>query len=433
MASTIRRGIRFRLLTALGATALLGAPVAAATSADAAESALPAGRYVFATLADDRLAVMDAASRAIAQTIPLPGATGSPHPDLIADPTTPTLYATAGDSIAIVDAANPAIVGTLTDPGDSPFLSIAVSPDSRFVYGLTSDQHIVVFDQASRTALARVPTSGAPAIAMPRLLAASRDGVYATAGAVVDYLAVGDTAVSARIELAGTPGSLAVQAPGLPGLRPLYALQSHADGLVNIAIVSPDTREIVGNPENGFPLSPQLPIVMTADGTRVVGGTDVPTRLQAFNATPGEPGTTDATLAGPYGVPAIASENRATYVPLHGTATVAELPGVVRAPSGDLEFPGPVLAIAVVDVTTAPGPTPPGEPPSAAPPAPEPAPATTTGEAGTGLRILPATGIEPYVPFIVGWVVLLTGAALILARSALRRRRQASDPDDTPR
>lgn len=420
MRSTSRRGIRFHLFAI--AAALAASVLASAAPAGAAEAGapLPTGRYLFATLADDRLAVVDTASRTVVQTLAVPGLAEAPHPDLVADLHTPTLYLTAGPAIAIVDAADPAITGTLIDPAGSTFISIAASPDGALVYGLTEDQHVVVFDQASRTVLARVPTSGAPSIPMPRLLAASSTGVYASSGAVVDFIAVGDSDVTARIQLAGAPASIAVQAPGLNGLMPLYAVQLNPDSVVNIAVVDPDTHEIVGNPGNALPLSLQQPIVMSPDGTRVIGGTTSPARLQAFNARPGEePGGSEALLPGAAGVPAITPDGQATYVPVRGTATVAELPGVVRAPSAELTLPANVLAIAVMDVTAEPEPS---EPPSEAPPTTAPAaPSSTTGgAAGRPAPTLPSTGFEPSGPLALAVALILAGSV------ALRIRRRPS-------
>jgi hypothetical protein len=405
MRSSARRIVA--VLTALIAVFAFG-PQWGSAPASAAEP-LPDAVRIVVTLADDRIAAVDPASGAMTAVAPLSGIAAAPHPDVVVDPTVPVLYVPAGDEIAIVDAGTLTETGRLADPGGSTFTSIAVSPDGERLYGLTVDQHVVGFDLATGTALPRVPTSAPPAITMPRQLAADDTAAYVVAGAVVDVIARDATTVTSQITLAGTAGALALD----PLARRLYAVQA-SPAVTDIAVVDLDAGVVVGNPEHLLPLTMQ-PIVLSANGLTLVTGTTNPDEAQSFNTALQEPGGTRAVLPGPIGVPVVAPDNAAVYVPVRGTASIVAFTGVFGARSGEFTLPAPVLAAAAVRAAAVGGPT--------APPSAPAASAAPTAPAGpdTTRPALAESGVDPLLPPAL--LLIAAGLTLALVRWPTSRRR----------
>lgn len=92
-------------------------------------------------------------------------------------------------------------------------------------------------------------------------------------------------------------------------------------------------------------------------------------------------------------------------------------------------------AIGEPEPSPSPGPSPappaaPADPAAQVPPPAAPAAASAkAAPSASKARALPSTGIEPFAPFIVGSIVLALGAALIITRGALRRRRSMHSDD----
>ncbi len=141
------------LATVVAVLALAGVVLPAGP---AAAANLPGGGYAFTVLEDGRLVVIDRATKAIADSVTLPGTSSPPTADIQTSADQTTVYVVDATAILVVDARSLTVTGTFSDDKGFGFASMAISPDGTRLYGYTTEGWVDVVQLPSLTLLGRV-------------------------------------------------------------------------------------------------------------------------------------------------------------------------------------------------------------------------------------------------------------------------------------
>jgi YVTN family beta-propeller protein/autotransporter-associated beta strand protein len=304
-----------RGLVFLVATLVCTAPVAAQTIA-----------YGFAPLANDTVAVIDANTRTVVDTI----AVGDRPTSAVPSPDGRWVFVTNRDgaSVSVIDALGRTVVGTIATPL-GPF-STAFSPDAQTAYVACEIAGVVaVIDVATRTVV------GAPIgpLNVPTTVAVSPDGLTGYVGTLsgvvpvnlvtrVPGAAIGTAAIN---DLAVTPDGASIVAT------------SFSDNAVKV-ISTATATEVATIPVGSYPftmaLSPDGSVALAANGgDDTVSVIDVATRaVVATVAVGNEPEGVSFTPDGRFAFVLGKSANQASVIDL-STRTVAATVPFAASPS----------------------------------------------------------------------------------------------------
>ena len=304
-----------RGLVLLVATLVFTAPVAAQTIA-----------YGFVPLANDTVAVIDANTRTVVDTI----AVGDHPTSAVPSPDGRWVFVTNRDaaSVSVIDALGRTVVGTIATPL-GPF-SVAFSPDARTAYVVCEVAGVVaVIDVATRT------LAGAPIgpFNVPTAVAVSPDGLTGYVGTLsgvvpvnlvtrVPGAAIGTAAVN---DLAVTPNGASVVAT---------SFSDDAVKVISTATATEVATIVVGSFPFTMALSPDGAVALAANGgDDTVSVIDVASRaVVATIPVANEPEGVSFTPDGRFAYVLGKSANQASVIDL-STRTVAGTLPLAASPS----------------------------------------------------------------------------------------------------